>query len=103
MSRLTRDGIDEPVLRDQIIRREWGQENIHVPCSADHEQDWRPYPVDPSLAIHDDHTYILKPEHAILDWGLRCSIRNIHNNKSNRVPPSTLTTISCDFIVLIDP
>ena len=24
---------------------------------ADHEQDWQPYPVDPSLAICDDHTY----------------------------------------------
>ena len=21
--------------------------NIHFPCSADHEQDWQPYPVDP--------------------------------------------------------
>ena len=31
---------------------------IHFPCSADHEQDWQPYPVDPSLVICDDHTYI---------------------------------------------
>ena len=22
-------------------------ENINFPCSADHEQDWQPYPVDP--------------------------------------------------------
>ena len=28
------------------------------PCSADHEQDWQPYPVDPYSAICDDHTYI---------------------------------------------
>ena len=28
-----------------------------VPCSADHEQDWQPYPVDPYSAICDDHTY----------------------------------------------
>ena len=27
-------------------------------CSADHEQDWQPYPVDPYSAICDDHTYI---------------------------------------------
>ena len=27
------------------------------PCSADHEQDWQPYPVDPYSAICDDHTY----------------------------------------------
>ena len=29
------------------LRRERGQGNIHFPCSADHEQDWQPYPVDP--------------------------------------------------------
>ena len=32
--------------------------NVHFPCSADHEQDWQPYPVDPYSAICDDHTYI---------------------------------------------
>ena len=51
MSRLTRDGTAEPVSRDQILRRERGQENINVPCSADHVQDWQPYPVDPYSAI----------------------------------------------------
>ena len=48
MSRLTRDGTAEPVSRDQILRRERGQGNIHFSCSADHEQDWQPYPVDPN-------------------------------------------------------
>ena len=37
MSRLTRDGKAEPVSREQILRRERGQGNIHFPCSADHE------------------------------------------------------------------
>ena len=46
MSRLTRDGTAEPVSRDQILRRERGQGNIHFPCSADHEQDWQPYPAE---------------------------------------------------------
>ena len=46
MSRLTRDGTAEPVSRDRILRRKQGQENINFPCSADHEQDWQPYPVD---------------------------------------------------------
>ena len=59
MSRLTRDGTAEPVSRDQILRHARGQGNIHFPCSADHEQDWQPYPVDPYSAICDDHTYIL--------------------------------------------
>ena len=59
MSRLTRDGTAEAVSRDQILRRERGQGNVHLPCSADHEQDWQPYPVDHSLAICDDHTLLL--------------------------------------------
>ena len=44
---------------DQILRRERGQGNIHFPCSADHEQDWQPYPVDPYSCYMCDHTYIL--------------------------------------------
>ena len=58
MSRLTRDGTAEPVSRDQILRHARGQGNVHFPCSADHEQDWQSYPVDPYSAICDDHTYI---------------------------------------------
>ena len=43
ISRLTWDGTAEHVSQDQILRRERGQGNF--PCSADHEQDWQPYPV----------------------------------------------------------
>ena len=46
MSRKMRDGTAKPISGDQILRRERGQGNIHFPCSADHEQDWQPYPVD---------------------------------------------------------
>ena len=60
MSRLTQDGTVEPVSRDQILRHARGQGNIHFPCSADHEQDWQPYPVDPYSAICDDHIYCQK-------------------------------------------
>ena len=59
MGRLTRDGTAEPVSRDQILRRVQGQEYIDFPCSADGEQDWQPYPVDPYSATCDDHTYKL--------------------------------------------
>ena len=61
MSRLTRDGTAEPVSRDQIIRRERGQGNIHFhfSCSADHEQHWQPYLVDPFLALCDVHTSLV--------------------------------------------
>ena len=60
MSRLTRVGTAKPVSRDQILRREQIKGNIYFPCSADHEQDWQPYPVDPySCCMVDDHIYIL--------------------------------------------
>ena len=49
MGRLTRDGTAEHVSRNQILRRERGQGKNHFPCSADHEQDWQLYPVDPYL------------------------------------------------------
>ena len=57
MSRLMRDGTAGTVTRDQILRRERGQTNVSFSCLADHEQDWRPYPVDLTLAICVDiHT-----------------------------------------------
>ena len=65
MSRLTRDGTAGPVSRDQILRHARGHGNIHFPCSADHEQDWQPYPVDPYSAICDDDTYIHTDDCAI--------------------------------------
>ena len=58
MSRLTPGGTAEPVSRDQVLRRERGQGNIHFPCSADDKQDWQPYPVDPYSCYMCDHTYI---------------------------------------------
>ena len=59
MSRLTRDVTSKPVSRDPILRRERGQGNVHFPCSADHEQDWQSYPVDPHPAICDDDVLVL--------------------------------------------
>ena len=58
MNRLTRDGTAEPVSRDEILRHERGQGNIHFPCSADHVQGWQPHPVDPYSCYMCDHTYI---------------------------------------------
>ena len=67
MSKLTRDGTPEPVSRDQILRRERGQQIIHFPCSAaDREQDWQPCPV--VRAIHTNivlhtHTAVVTHTH----------------------------------------
>ena len=61
MRGLTRDGTAEPVSRSQIPRRERGQGTNHFPCSADREQDWQPYPVDPYSSVSDTiHTYYFK-------------------------------------------
>ena len=59
MSRLTRNGTAETVSRDQILRHERGQGNITFSCSAEHEQDWHPYPVDPYSCYMCDHTYYM--------------------------------------------
>ena len=40
-----------------MLRRGRGRRNIHFPCSADHEQDWQPYPVDPYSCYMCDHTW----------------------------------------------
>ena len=58
MCRLTLDGIAETVSRDQTLRHERGQGSINFPCSADHEQDWQPYPVDPYSCYMCDYIYI---------------------------------------------
>ena len=58
MSGLARDVTAEPVSRDQILRRERGQENISFSCSADLERDWRPYPVDHYSCYMCYNTYI---------------------------------------------
>ena len=56
MRGLTRGRTAKPVTRDKILRRKRGQQqNTHFPCSAYHEQNWQPYPVDPYSAIGDDH------------------------------------------------
>ena len=58
MSRLTRDGTAETVSRDQILRHEREQGNIHFSCcSADHELDWQHYPVDSYSCYMFDHTW----------------------------------------------
>ena len=58
-SRLTRDGAAEPVSRDQILRHERGQTGkdwFSLLYSADHVQDWQPYPVDPYSCYVREHT-----------------------------------------------
>ena len=59
-------------LRDQILRRARRRGNINFPCSADHEQDWQPYPVDPYSCymwqpyIHTIYDIIGTPQNVII-------------------------------------
>ena len=55
---MARDGTAEPVSRHQVLRHGRGQGKEYVSCSAEHEQDWQPYPVDPYSAESADHRYI---------------------------------------------
>ena len=67
---LTRDGMVEPVSRDQILRRVRGEGNIHFSCSADHERAGLAtfYPAVPYSAKCDDHTYIHTYIHTYLSY-----------------------------------
>ena len=87
MSRLTRDGTAEPVSRDQILRHVRGQGNIPFPCSADHEQDWQPYPVDPHSAICDDHTYTEVHTYSSCchKWKIKCELQTNMDRVDNAV------------------
>ena len=84
MSRLAQDGTAEPVSADQIFRRERGQGTSYFPCSADHEQDWQPYPVDSYSAIYDDHTYIRST--------LWQEVQHKPGKKPNHASPSLFST-----------
>ena len=68
-----RDGTAEPNSQDQILRRERRQGKWNFPCSADHEQDWQPYPVDAQSAESDDHTHFSRK------WSLNFNPDGISN------------------------
>ena len=93
MSRLTRDGTAEPVSRDQILRHARGQGNIHFPCSADHEQDCQPYPVDSYSAICDDHTMVCS--RAVECTVVRSNNRSCSRDVAEEIPTPLRYTEYC--------
>ena len=56
--RLVRDRTAEAVSRDQILRRERGQGNIHFPCSADHEEVGNRLICTLLYKLWDNYTYM---------------------------------------------
>ena len=75
MSRLTRDGTAETISRDQILKHERGQGSIYLPCSADHEQDWQPYPGDPYSAICNYRTTLMIYVQTVVYCAVRSSLQ----------------------------
>ena len=84
MSRLTRDGTAEPVSRDKFSGAS-GDRGIlfYFPCSADHEQDWEPYPVDPFCCYMCDHADI---EHK-RSFPLAITARSVGTKKYGKTRP----------------
>ena len=68
--------------RDQILRRERRQGNIYFPCSADHDQGWQPYPVDPYTCYMCDHTYVCMCNHTAYRIGYNIDINQEYRNAS---------------------
>ena len=71
-----RDGTAESVSRDQILRRERGQGNIHFPCSAYHEQDWQNLNrlIHTLLYVMTIHTITVYPFHCcVKSVPMRCT------------------------------
>ena len=84
MSRLTLDETAEPVSRDQILRRERRQGNVHFPCLPYHEQDCRPYPAPnglysgiyiPGICYNNRTTYVYH------------ILTNLYNQKGKKTDP----------------
>ena len=107
MSRLTPDATAEPVSRGQTLRHVRGQGNTHFICSADHEHDWQPHPVDPYSALCDDHTYIyihtwyrVSPTKSCLKFTLYgMLLLNINTVVNTRF--SLLYVLHCFWLVLV--
>ena len=82
------NGMAKRVSRDQIFRRERGQRKNIVPCSADHELDWQPYPVNTYSAMN------------VLDFqrssvvSIECTINNNINRHKLRGSINTTGPIS---------
>ena len=66
-----------------------GTEEYCFLCSADHEQNWQPYPVDPYSAICDDHTYIHTYIHALSYSGY--ITRAVHADRRTHTRTNTHT------------
>ena len=81
MSRLTREGTAKLVSRDEVVRRERGQENINFPCSAGHEQDWQPQPVDPYACYMCHHTHMLSVNKTLVSCAVSGVKKVEHNNR----------------------
>ena len=75
MRRLTRDGATEPVSRDQILRRKWGQGKCIFPVQLTTSRIGNLTRLILTLAVCGDHTYI----HTWVFWF------KLHNKRAERI------------------
>ena len=79
--------------------RAWGQEKFDFSCSADHEQDWRPYPVDAQSAESDDHiTTSQKVIAALLFFSAPCPLLLF---SPNFISLDTVVSIHSFFVAFV--
>ena len=98
MSRLARDSTAEPVSRDQILRRERERGNINFSCSADHEQYWPPYPVNPCCKVLNRKSRYFNAGNREYD---RMAGRNkTVRNGREKIPPKRPWLVLCGRFVL---
>ena len=62
MSRQTWDGTANPSRETKFSGANGDKDMVSFPCSADHEQNWQPHPVDPYSCYICDHSYTHTPE-----------------------------------------
>ena len=64
---------------------ERGQRIIDFPCSADHVQDWQPYPVDPYSCYMRDHTCVVLRKKYTMDVDYVCMVITYYITASVRI------------------
>ena len=102
MSRLTRDGTTGTVAPHQFFRRERGHGNIHFPCSAEHKQDWQPYPVDPYSCHMCDHIYSLLVQTISLSEAVAKQFRTSYDDYREKIVVQTAQDIIPRRVARVD-
>ena len=91
MSRLTRDGtLPNPSRETKFSGANKARENMSFSCSADHEQDWQPYPVD-LYSCYNRYVRTIQSDKDIITIALFVMLllfkKNLNASKPSEHPP----------------